>query len=120
MLEVGGGLDLAQEALGADDGGEFGAEDLDGDGAIVLEVVREVDRGHAALAELALDAVAVGQCRGSDAFRGRQSLGGAAIFARTSVAQSCTTMAWTESDTDRSSRRRFSVGRDVVVGVARR
>ena len=61
VLEVGGGLDLGQEALGADDGGEFGAEDLDGDGAIVLEVVGQVDRGHAALAELALDAVAVGQ-----------------------------------------------------------
>ena len=63
MLEVRGGLDLAQEALGADDGGELGAEDLDGDGAIVLEVVREVDGGHAARTELALDAVAVGQRR---------------------------------------------------------
>ena len=49
MLEVGGGLDLGEEAFGADDGGEFGAEDLDGDGAVVLEVVGEVDGGHAAL-----------------------------------------------------------------------
>ncbi len=61
VLEVGGGLDLGEEALGADDGGEFRAQDLDGDGAIVLEVVGQVDRGHAPLAELALDAVAVGQ-----------------------------------------------------------
>ena len=61
VLEVGGGLDLGEEALGTDDGGEFGAEDLDGDGAVVLEVVGEVDRGHAALAQLPLDAVAVGE-----------------------------------------------------------
>ena len=64
VAEAGGGGDLAQEALGAERGGELGAEDLDGDLAVVLEVVGEVDRGHAALAELALDAVAVGQRRG--------------------------------------------------------
>ena len=40
-------------------GGELGPEHLDGDLAVVLEVVGEVDRGHAARAELALDAVAV-------------------------------------------------------------
>ena len=61
VLKVGGDLDLGEEALGADDGPEFGLEDLDGDEAIVLEVVREVDGGHAALPELALNAVAVGQ-----------------------------------------------------------
>ncbi len=64
VLEVGGGLDLREEAFGADDGGEFGAEDLDGDGAIVLQVVRQVHRGHAALAKLALDPVAVGEAGG--------------------------------------------------------
>ena len=63
MLQVGGGLDLAQESLGADHGGELGAQHLDRDLAVVLEVVGEVDRGHAARAELALDAVAVGQGR---------------------------------------------------------
>ena len=36
-------------------------QDLDRDVAGVAEVVREVDRRHAALPELALDAVAVGQ-----------------------------------------------------------
>jgi hypothetical protein len=61
MLEVGDGLDLAQEALGADDGGEVGTQDLDGDLAVVAEVLGEVDGRHAALAELALDAVAVGE-----------------------------------------------------------
>ena len=64
MLEVRGGLDLAQEALGTDDGGELRAEDLDRDGAIVPEVVREIDGGHAARTELPLDAVTVGQGRG--------------------------------------------------------
>ncbi len=64
VLQVGDGLDLTQEPLGADDGRELGAQHLDGDLAVVLEVVGEVDGGHAALAELALDRVAVGQCDG--------------------------------------------------------
>ncbi len=34
-------------------------QDLDGDPAAVLQVFGEVDGGHAALAELALEAVAV-------------------------------------------------------------
>ncbi len=63
MLQAGGGLDLAEEALAADDGRELGVEDLDGDLAAVLQVLGEVDRGHAALAELALDAIAVAQGR---------------------------------------------------------
>ncbi len=61
MLQVGRGLDLGQEPLGADRGGEFGAQHLERDVAVVLEVVGEVDGGHAALPELALDAVAVGE-----------------------------------------------------------
>ncbi len=60
MLEIGGGLDLGEEPLGADHRGQLGPEDLDGDLALVPEVVGEVDRGHAARPELALDAVAVG------------------------------------------------------------
>ena len=61
VLQVGGGLDLAEEPLGADHGGEFRPQHLDRHLAVVLEVLRQVDRGHAAGAELALDAVAVGQ-----------------------------------------------------------
>ena len=61
MLQLGGGLDLAQEPLGAEDGGQLGVEHLERDLAVVPEVVGEVDGGHAALAELALDAVAVSQ-----------------------------------------------------------
>jgi hypothetical protein len=63
MLEIGGGGDLGQEPLGPDDGGKFGAQDLDRHLAVVLEVFGQVDGGHAALAELALDAIAVGQRR---------------------------------------------------------
>jgi hypothetical protein len=36
---------------------------LDGDVAIVLEVVREIHGGHAALAEFAFHSVSVGQAR---------------------------------------------------------
>ena len=61
MLQRRDGLDLAEEPLGADHRGQLGPQHLDGDLAAVLEVVREIDGGHAALAQLALDAVAVGQ-----------------------------------------------------------
>ena len=37
--------------------GELGMQHLEGDVAVVLEVVGEVDRGHAAAPELPLDAV---------------------------------------------------------------
>ena len=40
MLEPGGELDLALEALGAERGGELGMEHLERDGAVVPEVVR--------------------------------------------------------------------------------
>ena len=74
-----GGLDLLHEALGAEHGGELGLQDLEGDLAVVLEVLGEVDRRHAALAELALDAVAIGE-------GGREAIGGRhqeAVTART-------------------------------------
>ena len=61
VLEIGGGLDFAEEAISAECGGELGAEDLDGDLAVVLEVFGEVDGGHAALAEFANDAIAVSE-----------------------------------------------------------
>jgi len=61
VLEVGGGLDLGEKALAADDGCQLGLEDLEGDLAMVLEILGQVDGGHAALAELTLDRVAAGQ-----------------------------------------------------------
>jgi hypothetical protein len=65
------GLDLRQEPLGADHRGQLGAEHLDGDLAIVLEVLGEVDGCHPALTELPLDPVAVTERRGEaiDQFR---------------------------------------------------
>ena len=61
MLQVGGGPDLADKPLRADHGGQLGAQHLDRHLAIVAEVVRQVDGGHPARTELALDAVAVGE-----------------------------------------------------------
>jgi hypothetical protein len=62
VLEMRGDLDLFQEPIGADDSGQLEAQHLEGDGAVVAQVVREVDRGHAAAAEFALDRVAT--CEG--------------------------------------------------------
>ena len=56
------GLDLHHEALGAEHRCELGLEDLHRDQAVVLEVLGQIDGGHAARTELALDGVAV--CEG--------------------------------------------------------
>ena len=61
MLQPGGDADLLEEPVRSEGGGEVGAEDLQGDLAVVAEVVGEVHCGHPAAAELALDAVALGQ-----------------------------------------------------------
>jgi hypothetical protein len=53
-------LDLGEEPVGSDDGRQLRAQDLDRDLAVVLEVLRQIHRGHAALPELALDLVAAG------------------------------------------------------------
>ena len=60
MLEVGGGLDLLEEARGADDRRELRIHHLDGDSAIVPRVVGEIHGGHATSAQLALKGVAAG------------------------------------------------------------
>ena len=75
VLQVGGDLDLGQEPLAADHGGELGVQHLDGDLAAVPQVLGEVDDGHAALADLAVEAVAVGQGRGEAVRRGGQLAG---------------------------------------------
>ena len=61
MIEAGGDADLGEEPLGAEDGTELGAQHLHRHGAVVLEVLREIDRGHPALAQLAVEAVAGGE-----------------------------------------------------------
>jgi hypothetical protein len=58
VLEACGGGDLPQKALGPEHGGELRPEDLERDLSLVLQVLGQVDRGHAALTELMLDAVA--------------------------------------------------------------
>ena len=61
VVEPGGEPDLPDEPLGAQRVRQLGMEDLQGDGAVVPEIAGEIDRGHAATAELALEQVAVGQ-----------------------------------------------------------
>ena len=63
VLELRREPDLAQEPLGAEEGGKFRAEHLDCDQAVVLQIASEIDRGHPAATELALDTVAAGQRR---------------------------------------------------------
>jgi len=57
VLKLRGCGDLLHEALGAQDGSQLGLQDLDGHLPVVAEIFREVDRGHAALAELGVHRV---------------------------------------------------------------
>ena len=72
-------VDFPGEPLGPDGGGQLGSQHLDRDLARVLQVLGEIDRGHAPLAQLPLEAVAVGERGGElgrDAGHGRlQSTG---------------------------------------------
>ena len=61
MLEPGAEPDLAEEAIGTERLGQLGAEDLERDHPVMLQVAGEIHDRHAAAAELALNAVAVGQ-----------------------------------------------------------
>jgi hypothetical protein len=61
MLEPGRYLDFAEEAVTAQRGGELGPEHFDGDWPVVLQVFRQIDRGHAAGPDLAFDAVPAAQ-----------------------------------------------------------
>ena len=73
MVELGRDGDLAQEPLGAKRVAELRMENLDSHRAVVLEIAREEDSRHAALAELALDVVAVGECGGESGGGGGHS-----------------------------------------------
>jgi hypothetical protein len=57
MLQPRGDADLAGEAVDAERGGELAPKDLHRDLAPVLQVLGHEHSGHAALAQLALDAV---------------------------------------------------------------
>jgi len=55
--------DLADEALGAEVGGELGTKDLEGHLAVVLQVQGKIDGGHPPGAQHPLETVVVGQGR---------------------------------------------------------
>ncbi len=61
VLEPCGDFDLTEKAVGTEPRGKLGTEDLDGDPAVVLQILGQVYGAHAALAERALEAVAVPQ-----------------------------------------------------------
>ncbi len=90
MLQTSGDGDLAREALGAECGRELLSQHLDGDLALVLQVFGKVDRCHATLPELALEAVPVGE-GGGESFEGggqdgsgRGTTMGASVFEKSS------------------------------------
>ena len=59
MLEPGLDPDLPQEALGGFAGDDLRAQDLDGDGAVVLAVAGQIHHGHPAPTQLPVDGVAI-------------------------------------------------------------
>jgi len=56
--------DLPEKTLGAQRRCYLRPQHLERDGPVMLQVVREIDRGHAAPTQLTLDAVATGQSGG--------------------------------------------------------
>src|SRR5204863_4399815 len=61
--------DLAEESHVTEGGREVGAQNLERDRSIVLEIVREIHRRHAAGAELTLDTITIGECGGESVNR---------------------------------------------------
>src|SRR6188768_2138443 len=61
MLQVGRDADLTQEPVPAQCGGKLGVQYLEGDGALMLDVVRQEDGRHAAATELSLDRIPAGK-----------------------------------------------------------
>jgi hypothetical protein len=58
MLELRGEADLSEKTLGAEHRRELRMEDLQRHGTAVLQIARQVDPGHPAAPELALEQVA--------------------------------------------------------------
>jgi hypothetical protein len=61
VIQSGGGVNLSQEALGAERGSQLGVQHFERDEAIVLEVPGEVYRRHPAAPELTLEYVTIAQ-----------------------------------------------------------
>jgi hypothetical protein len=79
MSEIRSDLDLAHEAFGAERSRELGTQNLDGYSTTMFDILGEIDRRHPACAQLALDAVAVGE--------GYREAAGEISHARTVVAR---------------------------------
>ena len=62
MLEPAGDLDLAQKSLGPETLGQMRMQHLDRDGAVMTQVLRAVDRGHATATDFVRDLVAAAEC----------------------------------------------------------
>ena len=75
VLQPGGELDLALEALGAERVSEIGVQHLERDRPVVPQVLGEEDGGHAAAPELALEGVRCGERRLQLRAQVRQRLG---------------------------------------------
>ena len=58
MVEPRGRPDFEYESVGAERRRDLGLEDFERDFPLVLDVLGQVDRGHATFAEFGLDAVA--------------------------------------------------------------
>ena len=74
VLEVGRDLDFSEEPLDAEHGTEFRVQDLEGDFAVMANVARKVDRGHAAPADLAFDGVSAFEGTGEGGLHRRAKL----------------------------------------------
>ena len=61
VLELGGDLDFPEEPIGPERRGQFRPEDLDRHLAVVLQVLGQIDGGHPALAQFALEPEVVRQ-----------------------------------------------------------
>ncbi len=62
VVQISCNPNLLMEAFCAQRRRQLGAENLDCDLALVLEIPSEIDRSHPATAEFALDGVSVRQC----------------------------------------------------------
>jgi len=61
VLQTGGDGNFPEKAPRPECGGELAAQDLESNRAAMLEIVSEVDNGHPAAAQLALDSIAVAE-----------------------------------------------------------
>ena len=64
MLQTGGRLDLGEKTFRAECGCQIGMQNLDGNVALVPQVVRAIDRRHPTRADLPVYPIAVLQRRG--------------------------------------------------------